>query len=244
MRLVNKVAIVIGGGTGIGAAIARLFAKEGAQVTITGRRQEVLARMVDAISQSGGHAFAAPGSVTEEADVQHAVHTTLERFGRVDILVNNAGSTPNAGPLHDMTDKTWDETMDVFLRGVFRFSRAVIPPMVRQGGGAIVNIASVLGLKAVPGVPVHAYAAAKAGVVMLTKTIAIHYAQAKIRCNCIAPAIVETPLMASLGRRSISHAMSRSGLPGAYSPSMAASWPSERVVRPTHVPCAEAASPR
>jgi len=106
---------------------------------------------VDAIAQSGGHALAVPGSMTEEGDVQRAVHTTLERFGRVDILVNNAGSTSNAGPLHDMTDKTWDETMDVFLRGVFRFSRAVIPHMVQQGGGAIVNIASVWGLKAVPG---------------------------------------------------------------------------------------------
>jgi NAD(P)-dependent dehydrogenase (short-subunit alcohol dehydrogenase family) len=127
MTLANNVAIVTGSGTGTGASIARLFAKEGAAVTITGRRQEVLARMVDAIAQSGGHSLAVPGSVTEEADVQRAVHTTLERFGRVDILVNNAGSTSNAGPLHEMTDKTWDETMDVFLRGVFRFSRAVIP---------------------------------------------------------------------------------------------------------------------
>jgi 3-oxoacyl-[acyl-carrier protein] reductase len=158
--------IVTGGGTGIGAAIARLFAKEGVAVTITGRRQEVLVHRVGAIAQSGGQAFAAPGSATEEADVQRAVYTTLERFGRVDILVNNAGSTSNAGPLHEMTNKTWDETMDVFLRGVFRFSRGVIPHMVQQGGGAIVNIASVLGLKAAPGFPVHAYAAAKAGVVM------------------------------------------------------------------------------
>src|SRR6266511_2901748 len=140
MQLANNVAIVTGSGTGTGAAIARLFAKEGAKVTITGRRQEVLARLVDAIAQSGAHALAAPGSVTEEADVQHAVHTTLERFRRVDILVNNAGSTSNAGPLHDMTDKMWDETMDVSLRGVFRFSRAVIPHMVQQGGGTIVNI--------------------------------------------------------------------------------------------------------
>jgi NAD(P)-dependent dehydrogenase (short-subunit alcohol dehydrogenase family) len=139
MRLANKVAIVTGGGTGIGAAITQLFAQEGAGVTITGRRQEILARMVDAISSSGGHALAVPGSVTEEADVQHAVQTTLECFGRVDILVNNAGSTPNDGPLHEMTDKMWDETMDVFLRGVFRFSRAVIPAMIRQGGGAIVE---------------------------------------------------------------------------------------------------------
>ncbi len=149
MKLANNVAIVTGSGTGTGASIARLFAKEGAAVTITGRRQEVLARMVDAISASGDQALAAPGSVTEEADVQ-------------------------------------------------RVSRAVIPPMVRQGGGAIVNIASVLGLKAVPGFSVHAYAVAKAGVVMLTKTIAVHYAQDKIRCNCIAPAIVETSLTASL----------------------------------------------
>ena len=200
MRRANHVAIVTGGGTGIGASIARLLAKERAAVTITGRRQEVLARMVAAISASGDQALAAPGSVTEEADVQRAVHTTLERFGRVDILVKNAGSTSNAGPLHDMTDKTWDETMDVFLRGVFRFSRAVIPHMVQQGGGAIVNIASVLGLKAVPGFPVHAYAVAKAGVVMPTKTIAVHYAQDKIRCNCIAPAIVETSLTASRTR--------------------------------------------
>jgi len=125
------------------------------------------------------------------------VHTTLERFRRVDILVNNAGSTSNVGPLHEMTGKAWDETMDVFLHGVFRFSHAIIPPIVQQGGSAIMNIASVLELKAVPGFPVHAYAAAKAGVVMLTKTIAVHHAPDKIRCNGIAPAIVETALTSS-----------------------------------------------
>jgi NAD(P)-dependent dehydrogenase (short-subunit alcohol dehydrogenase family) len=116
----------------------------------------------------------------------------------VDILVDNAGSTPNAGPLHDKTGNRWDETMDVFRRGAFRCSRAVIPHMVRQGGGTIVNIASVLALKAVPGFPIHAYAVAKAGVVMLTRTVAVHYAQDKSRCIGIAPAIVETPLTASL----------------------------------------------
>src|SRR5881296_2389237 len=148
MRLADKVAIVTGGGTGIGAAIATTFAREGAKVTITGRRKEILGEIADAIAAAGGHALAVPGSVTDEADVQHAVQATLARFGRVDVLVNNAGSVLHAGPLHETADEIWDGVMDVFLKGVFRFSRAVIPHMQRQGGGSIVNIGSVLGLKA------------------------------------------------------------------------------------------------
>ena len=177
MRLADKVAIVTGGGTGIGAAIATTFAREGAKVTITGRRKEILGEIADAIAAAGGHALAVPGSVTDEADVQHAVQATLASFGRVDVLVNNAGSVLHAGPLHETADEIWDGVMDVFLKGVFRFSRAVIPHMQRQGGGSIVNIGSVLGLKASLAFPVHPYAVAKAGVAMLTKTIAVHYAK-------------------------------------------------------------------
>jgi len=197
MRLADKVAIVTGGGTGIGAAIATTFAREGAKVTITGRRKEILGEIADAIAAVGGHALAVPGSVTDEADVQHAVQATLATFGRVDVLVNNAGSLLHAGPLHETADAIWDGVMDVFLKGVFRFSRAVIPHMQRQGGGSIVNIGSVLGLKASQAFPVHAYAVAKAGVAMLTKTIAAHYAKDGIRCNCVAPAVTETPLTES-----------------------------------------------
>jgi len=193
MRLADKVAIVTGGGTGIGAAIATTFAREGAKVTITGRRKEILGEIADAIAAAGGHALAVPGSVTDEADVQHAVQATLASFGRVDVLVNNAGSVLHAGPLHETADEIWDGVMDVFLKGVFRFSRAVIPHMQRQGGGSIVNIGSVLGLKASLAFPVHPYAVAKAGVAMLTKTIAVHYAKDGIRCNCVAPAVTETP---------------------------------------------------
>jgi NAD(P)-dependent dehydrogenase (short-subunit alcohol dehydrogenase family) len=196
MRLADKVAIVTGGGSGIGAAIAETFAREGARVTITGRRTETLAGIVEQIEAAGGRALAAPGSVTDESDVQHAVEATVAAFGRVDVLVNNAGSLLHAGPLHEMTDETWDAMMDVFLKGVFRFSRAVIPHMLRGGGGSIVNIGSVLGLKASPAFPVHAYAAAKAAVTMLTRTMAAHYARDGIRCNCIAPAVTETPLTA------------------------------------------------
>jgi len=196
MRLENKVAIVTGGGSGIGAAIAEIFAREGARVVVTGRRKEALAEVVDRIAAAGGHALAAPGSVTDEADVQRAVQSTLAAFGRVDVLVNNAGSALHAGPLHEISDAAWSEVLDVFLTSVFRVARAVIPEMLRQGGGSIVNIGSVLGLKSAAGFQVHAYAAAKAGVAMLTRTIASQYAKDGIRCNCVAPAITETPLTA------------------------------------------------
>jgi len=198
MRLNKKVAIVTGGGSGIGEAIARSFAKEGARVVITGRRKEALEKVVEGISKAGGDAIAIPGSVTAEADVQKAVQSSLKTFGQIDILVNNAGNLFHAGPLHETTDEVWDETIDIFLKGVFRFTRAVIPPMIQQGGGSIINISTVAALKALPGFPAHAYAAAKAGVNMLTKTIAIEYAKASIRCNAVCPAGVDTPGVASM----------------------------------------------
>ncbi|OGW62810.1 MAG: hypothetical protein A2638_06795 [Nitrospirae bacterium RIFCSPHIGHO2_01_FULL_66_17] len=198
MRLKNKTAIVTGGGSGIGEAIARRFAQEGARVAMTGRRKEALERVAKAIELAGGHALALPGSVTNEADVRLAVEATLRSFGRIDVLVNNAGNLFHAGPLHETTDQVWNDTIDLFLTSVFRFSRAVIPHLLKQGSGSIVNISTVAALKAMPGFPAHAYAAAKAGVNMLTKTIAIQYATQGIRCNAICPAGVDTPGVASL----------------------------------------------
>jgi NAD(P)-dependent dehydrogenase (short-subunit alcohol dehydrogenase family) len=198
MRLKNKTAIVTGGGSGIGEAIALRFAQEGARVAITGRRKDALERVAKAIELAGGHALALPGSVTNEADVRLAVEATLRSFGRIDVLVNNAGSLFHAGPLHETTDQVWNDTIDLFLTSVFRFSRAVIPHLLKQGSGSIVNISTAAALKAMPGFPAHAYAAAKAGVNMLTKTIAIQYAKQGIRCNAICPAGVDTPGVASL----------------------------------------------
>jgi len=192
MRLEKKVAIVTGGGTGIGEAIARAFAREGAKVAITGRRKEELERVVKDIERNGGRALALPGSVTDEADVQEAVATTVKTFGRLDVLVNNAGNLFHAGPLHETSDKIWDDTLDLFLKGTFRFIRAAIPVMLKQGGGAILNVSTVAGMKAIPFFQAHAYQAAKAGVNMLTKSVAVEYAKQGIRCNCICPAGVLT----------------------------------------------------
>jgi NAD(P)-dependent dehydrogenase (short-subunit alcohol dehydrogenase family) len=193
MRLKGKVGLVTGGGTGIGEAIAKAFAREGAAVVVTGRRKPVLEKVVREIEREGGRALAVPGSVTVEADVREAVNATVRAYGRVDVLVNNAGNLFHAGPLHETSDQIWNDTLDVFLTGTFRFTRAVIPQMLKQGGGSIINISTVGALKAIPFFPGHAYQAAKAGVVMFTKTVAVHYAKDKIRCNCICPAAVETP---------------------------------------------------
>ena len=198
MRLEHKVAIITGGGTGIGEAIAKVFAREGAKVAITGRRKDELERVVRDIERKGGQALALPGSVTNEPDVQEAVAATVRTFGRLDILVNNAGNLFHAKPLHETPDHIWDETFDVFLKGTFRYIRAAIPQMLKQGGGSILNIGTVGGLKAVRVFEGHAYQAAKAGVIMLTKTVAVHYAKQNIRCNCICPAGVVTPGVAGM----------------------------------------------
>jgi len=198
MRLKEKVAIVSGGGTGIGEAIAHLFAKEGARVVVTGRRKEMLDGVVREIVKSGGQALAVSGSVTVETDVQRAVAETICTFGRIDILINNAGNFFYSAPLHETTDAVWNETLAIFLTGVFRFTRAVIPQMLLQGGGAIVNISSIAGIVATEGWPAHSYAASKAGVDMLTKTVAIEYAKRGIRCNAVCPAGVNTPGVATV----------------------------------------------
>lgn len=198
MRLEHKVAIVTGGGSGIGEAIAKAFAREGAKVAITGRRKDELERVVRDIELKGGQALALPGSVTNEPDVREAVAATVRAFGRLDILVNNAGNLFHTAPLHETPDHIWDETFDVFLKGTFRFIRSAIPQMMQQGGGSILNISTVGGLKAIPVFEGHAYQAAKAGVVMLTKTVAVHYAKHNIRCNSICPAGVVTPGVADM----------------------------------------------
>ncbi len=215
MRLKDKTVLITGGGTGIGKAIAILFAQQGAKVAITGRRIEPLAAVAETISLTDGEVLAVPGDVTLEADVRNVVKSCLDKFGRIDVLINNAGNFFHIGPLHELSDDIWDTTHDIFLKGPFRYLRAVIPQMLQQGSGAIVNIGSIAGLKAFPDIYIHAYATAKAGVVMLTKTVAIEYAKNNIRCNCICPAGVNTPdsIAVVKGTTDATHPMGRKGKP-------------------------------
>jgi len=195
-RLSGKVAVVTGGNAGIGEAIAKAFAREGASVVITGRRQGELDRVVNDILQAQGKAFAVAGSVTDEHSAQEAVRQTVQQLGQLDILVNNAGIGDFGKRLHEINDTTWAQVLDVNLTGVFRMTRAVLPQMLKQGRGAIVNISSVASLVGLP--TLSAYAASKGALDALTRALAVDYAKDGIRCNVVNPGLIDTPMAAPL----------------------------------------------
>jgi NAD(P)-dependent dehydrogenase (short-subunit alcohol dehydrogenase family) len=195
-RLEGKVAVVTGGNAGIGEAVAKRFADEGASVVVTGRRQQELDRVVSGIRHNKGKALAVAGSVTDEAHAQDVAQRTLDSFGHIDILVNNAGIGDFGKRLHETDDATWTTVLDVNLTGVFRMTRAIVPQMLKQGRGAIVNISSIASLVGIP--TVSAYAASKGGLDALTRAVAIDYAPDGIRCNVVNPGLIDTPMAAPL----------------------------------------------
>lgn len=195
-RMEGKVAIVTGGNAGIGEAIAKRFADEGASIVVTGRRQSELDRVVAGIRHNKGKALAVAGSVTDEAHAQDVAQRTVESFGRIDVLVNNAGIGDFGKRLHEVDDAAWSNVIDVNLTGVFRMTRAVVPQMLKQGCGSIVNISSIASLVGIP--TSTAYTASKGGVDALTRALAIDYAQNGIRCNVVNPGLIDTPMAAPL----------------------------------------------
>jgi NAD(P)-dependent dehydrogenase (short-subunit alcohol dehydrogenase family) len=195
-RLEGKVTIVTGGNAGIGEAVAKRFAEEGAAVVITGRRQGELDRVINEIGQDKAKVLSVAGSVTDETHVREVTQRALDRFGRIDILVNNAGIGDFGRRIHETDDATWSTLLDVNVTGVFRMTRAVVPHMLKQGRGSIVNISSVASLVGIPGAPV--YATSKGAIDAFTRALAIDYAKDGIRCNVVNPGLIDTPMAAPL----------------------------------------------
>ena len=190
MRLKGKVALITGGGAGIGAAVAERFVAEGAKVCITGRRQEVLDQAV--AGYPPGSAVACPGDVSRDEDAERMVATALNFGGKIDILVNNAGVSTQGGVV-DLDSATWREGLEVNLTGPFLLMKGVIPHMIKNGGGSIINISSLGGVRSLPHMA--AYAAAKAGLIMLTQQAALDYGRQGVRCNVVCPGAILTAMM-------------------------------------------------
>jgi dihydroanticapsin dehydrogenase len=189
MKLSGKVAIVTGGSRGIGKATAILLVQHGADVVITSKNKTNLENTAKEIK----NVVAIAGDIRKKTDVENVVKNTLEHFGKIDILVNNAGIFPKVKPLHEISEEEWNEVIDVNLTGQFRFTKAVIPHLMKTNG-CIVNVSSDAGLKSFENFEADAYTASKGALVLLTKAWAIEYAKYKIRVNCVCPGIVETDM--------------------------------------------------
>jgi meso-butanediol dehydrogenase/(S,S)-butanediol dehydrogenase/diacetyl reductase len=189
------VALITGGASGIGAATARRFAREGARVAIADVNEAGARQVAGEIGRAGGTAVATRADVSDPRDVEAMVARTVEAFGRLDVLHNNA-TVIEAGPIARLTLEGWNRTLAVNLTGAFLGIKRALPVMRERGGGAIVNTASISGLAGDYGLA--AYNAAKAGVINLTRTAAIELARYRIRVNCVCPGAIDTPLLGSL----------------------------------------------
>ena len=190
-RLDNKVCLITGGNSGIGECTAKLFAKEGAKVIITARRENELQRVAEEIAAAGGDCIWVSGDVTVQEDVDRVVDTIIAKYGRIDVLVNNAGIPDKHTRTTWVTDELWDSVYAVNITGCMRLCRAVLPHMEKAGYGSIVNVASIGGVYGCAGA---SYSSAKAALIGLTKNIAQQYFHTRIRCNSVSPGSTLTPL--------------------------------------------------
>ena len=199
-KLQDKVAIITGGASGIGAAAAELFISEGAKVVLVDLNEEKGNAFEEALKSKGAEALFIKANITSEEEVANIFAQTIEAFGKVDVVFNNAG-IGRVNPSHTLEYSEWRNTVNVDLDGVFLVAREAIREMLKTGGGTIVNTASMFGLVGSPGSA--AYNAAKGGVINLTRSLALEYAEQNIRVNSLCPGFIDTPIIPAESKQAL-----------------------------------------
>ena len=205
MKLEGRVALVTGGGSGIGAAAAKLFAAEGAKVGILGRTEEKLEEILEQIRKDGGEAESIQGDVSDYEDMERAVGELVERWGRLDVVFANAGVNGVWAPIDELAAEEWDKTIAINLSGTFYTIKAAVPHLKKRGGSIVVT-SSVNGTRMFSNSGASAYATTKAGQVALTQMLALELAKHKIRVNAICPGAITTEIEESTEKRDLEEA--------------------------------------
>ena len=205
MRLENKVALVTGGGSGIGEAAAVLFAREGARVAVLGRTAEKLEETVKRIEEAGGQGLAVEGDVARYADMEGVVAKVVEKWGRLDVVFANAGINGVWAPIEELKPEEWEKTIAINLTGTFFTIKAAVPQLKKQGGSVIVT-SSINGTRVFSNSGASAYSSTKAGQVALTQMLALELAKHRIRVNVVCPGAIETEIEESTERRGLEKA--------------------------------------
>lgn len=205
-RLENRVALVTGGGSGIGEAAAVLFAREGARVAILGRTKEKLEETVKRITDAGGEALAVQGDVSRYPDMERVVGEVVEKWGRLDVVFANAGINGVWAPIDELKPEEWEKTIAINLTGTFFTIKAAVPALRKQGGGSVIVTSSINGTRVFSNSGASAYSSTKAGQVALTQMLALELAKDRIRVNVICPGAIDTEIEEHTERRDLDKA--------------------------------------